>query len=91
LKAGDLPTMTVFVDTVTGDVLLSQIISIQEGGIGIPITARSEDFREVYGVRVPSRQISSNEHSGRTIVEDDAIETNIQIDEDFFILTPPEE
>jgi len=91
LKAGDLPAMTVFVDAVTGDVLLSEIISIQEGGIGIPVTIRSEDFREVHGIRVPSRSISSNEHSGRTIVEDETIETNIQLDDDFFILTPPEE
>jgi hypothetical protein len=91
LKAGDLPAMTVFVDAVTGDVLLSEIISIQEGGISIPVTIRSEDFREVHGIRVPSRSISSNEHSGRTIVEDETIETNIQLDDDFFILTPPEE
>ncbi|MGB5925869.1 MAG: serine hydrolase [Dehalococcoidia bacterium] len=91
LKAGDLPAMTVFVDAVTGDVLLSEIISIQEGGIGIPVTIRSEDFREVHGIRVPSRLISSNEQAGRTIVEDETIEINIQLDDDFFILTPPEE
>jgi CubicO group peptidase (beta-lactamase class C family) len=91
LKAGDLPVMTVFVDAITGDVLLSEIISLQEGGIGIPVTIRSEDFQEVYGIRVPSRSITSNEETGRTIVEDETIETNIQLDDDFFILTPPEE
>ncbi|MFC1893369.1 serine hydrolase domain-containing protein [Chloroflexota bacterium] len=91
LKGGDLPTMTVFVDAVTGDVLLSKIISIQEGGIGIPITVHSEDFREVFGIRTPSRSISSNEQTGRAIVEDETIETNIQLDDNFFILTPPEE
>jgi len=91
LKAGDLPAMTVFVDAITGDVLLSEIISLQEGGIGIPVTIRSEDFREVHDIRVPSRSISSNEETGRTIVEDETIETNIQLDDDFFILTPPEE
>jgi CubicO group peptidase (beta-lactamase class C family) len=91
LKAGDLPVMTVFVDAVTGDVLLSEIISIQEGGIGIPVTTRFEDFREVHGIRVPSRSIASNEETGRTIIEDETIETNIQLDDDFFILTPPEQ
>jgi len=89
LKSGDLPAMTVFVDAVTGDVLLSEIISLQEGGIGIPITIRSEDFQEVYGIRVPLRSIASNEQTGRTIVEDETIETNIQLNDDFFILTPP--
>jgi hypothetical protein len=91
LKAGDLPVMTVFVDAVTGDVLLSEIISIQEGGIGIPVTIRSENFSEVHGIRAPSRSISSNEQAGQTIVEDERIETNIQLEDDFFILTPPEE
>jgi len=90
LKAGDLPTMTVFVDAITGDVLLSKIISIQEGGIGIPVTTRSEDFREAYGIRAPSRSISSNEQTGRVIVQDETIEANIAIDDEFFILTPPD-
>jgi len=91
LKAGDLPVMTVFVDAVTGDVLLSEVISIHEGGIGIPVTTQFEDFREVHSIRVPSRSIASNEETGRTIIEDKTIETNIQLDDDFFILTPPEE
>ena len=91
LKGGDLPAMTVFVDAVTGDVLLSETIAIQEGGIGIPVTTRFEDFREVHGIRLPSRSIASNEQTGRTIIEDETIETNIQLDDDFFILTPPEE
>ena len=90
LKAGDLPAMTVFVDAVTGDVLLSQVISIQEGGIGIPVTTRFEDFGEVHGIRIPSRSIASNEETGRTIVEDETVETNIELDEGFFVLTAPE-
>jgi len=91
LKGDDLPAMTVFVDAVTGDILLSRIIAIQEGGISIPITVRSEDFREVHDIRTAAREISSNEHTGRTIAEDETIETNIQLDDDFFILTPLEE
>jgi hypothetical protein len=83
--------MTVYVDAVTGDVLLTEVILIQEGGIGIPVTTGFEDFSEVHGIRVPSRAIASNEQTGRTIVEDETIETNIQLDDDFFILTPPEE
>jgi hypothetical protein len=91
LESGDLPVMTVYVDAVTGDVLLSETISIVEGGIGIPVTTRFGDFREVYGIRVPSRSIASNEETGRIIIEDEAIETNIQLDDDFFVLTEPEE
>jgi CubicO group peptidase (beta-lactamase class C family) len=91
LKAGDLPAMTVFVDALTGDVLLSEVTSMQEGGIGILVTTRFEDFQELHGIRIPLRSIASNEESGRTIFEDETIETNIELDDDFFILTPPEE
>jgi CubicO group peptidase (beta-lactamase class C family)/outer membrane lipoprotein-sorting protein len=91
LKTGTLPASTMYVDAETGDVLRSDIISLQEGGIGIPVTTRSEDFREVYGIRTPARSISSNEQTGRTIVEDTNIEVGLQLDEDFFVLTPPEE
>ncbi len=91
LQTGSLPPMTVYVDAATGDILRSDIITIQEGGIGIPVTTRSEDFREVHGIRTPYRSISSNEQSGRNIVEDVAIETGLQLEDDFFILTPPEE
>jgi hypothetical protein len=91
LKAGDLPAMTVYIDTATGDVLLSEITSLQEGDIGIPVTVRSEGFRDVNGIRTPARSISSNEQTGRTIVEEESFETNLQFDDSFFILTPPEE
>ena len=91
LKYGDLPTMTVFVDAVTGDVLRSEVTSMQEGGIGIPVTTAFEDFQELHGIRIPLRSIASNEESGRTIFEDQAIETDIELDDDFFTLTPPEE
>jgi CubicO group peptidase (beta-lactamase class C family) len=89
LQASNLPAATVYVDAITGDVLLTEIISMQEGGIGIPVTTRSEDFRDVYGIRTASRSISSNEQTGRNIVEDENIEINITLDDDFFILTPP--
>ena len=91
LKGGDLPVMIVFVDAITGDVLLSEEISIQEGGIGIPVTTKFGDFGEVHGIRVPSRSITSNEQTGRTIIEDETVETNIQLEDGFFVLTPPEE
>ena len=91
LKSGDLPAMTVYVDAVTGDVLLSEVTSMQEGGIGIPVTTRFENFQEMHGIRIPLRSIATNEESGWTIFEEETIETNIDLDEDFFILTPPEE
>lgn len=89
LKHGNLPAETIFVDAATGDVLLSQQTAIQEGGIGIPITTRFEDFRDMHGIRTAFRTISSNEQSGKTIMQSETIEVDIDIKDDFFILKPP--
>jgi CubicO group peptidase (beta-lactamase class C family) len=91
LERGDLPPVTIFVDAVTGDVLKSIVVAIQEGGIGIPITTQYEDYREVHGVRTAFRVISSNEHSGQLIIQSETIEVNLDIDDEFFILTPAED
>ncbi|MFC1964424.1 hypothetical protein ACFLWG_00235, partial [Chloroflexota bacterium] len=91
LSRGDLPPATIYVDSITGDVLRSEVVALQEGGIGIPIIARLEDYRDVYGVRIPFRMISENEASGRTIVQYESIEVNLDIDDTFFILNAPTE
>jgi len=91
LDGGDLYPVTIYVDTDTGDILKSVAIVIQEGDIAIPITTLYEDYREVNGVRMSFRAISSNEHSGQVIVQGETIETNLDIDDEFFILTPPEQ
>ncbi len=91
LKHGDLPAITVLVDSETGDILLSQVNVLHEGGIGIPVTVTSEDFRVVHGIRSPARSISTNEQTGRSISEDVSYEINLHLDDDLFILTPPEE
>jgi len=89
LKWGDLPPVTTYIDATTGDVLKTDVVVINEGGIGIPITVRCEDYREVHGIRIPFRTISSNEHSGSSIVQYEAIDINLDIEDDFFILKPP--
>ena len=91
LEHGDLPPLTIFVDTTTGDILQSVMIAIQEGDIGIPIITQYEDYREVHGIRTSFRAISSNEQSGQVIIQSEAIEANLDIDDEFFILTPTED
>jgi CubicO group peptidase (beta-lactamase class C family) len=89
VKHNDLPAVTLFIDAVTGDVLKSDVVVIQQGGIGIPVTTRYEDYREIYGVHIPFREISSNEQTGKMVTQWEHIETHIDIDDLFFILTPP--
>jgi len=90
LKRGDLPPLTIYVDATTGDVLKSLVVTLSEGYIYIPVETLYEDYREVNGVPIPFRAISSNEHSGGMTVQYEAIETNLDIDDEFFILTPTE-
>ena len=90
LERGDLPPETIFVDADTGDILKSVVIALQEGGIGIPVTTQYEDFREIHGLRIPFRAISSNEQSGRTIMQYETIEINLDFEDSLFILTPKE-
>ena len=87
LERGQLPPVTIFVDATNGDVLKSIVVAIQEGGIGIPITTQYEDYREVHGFRTSFRAISSNEQSGRIIIQIEKIEVNVDIDDEFFILS----
>jgi CubicO group peptidase (beta-lactamase class C family) len=91
LERDDLPPLTIYVDATSGDVLKSIVVTLSEGYIGIPVETLYEDYREVDGVRIPFRQISSNEQTGRTIIQFEAIETNLDIDDEFFILAPTED
>ncbi len=89
LERDDLPPITIYVDTTTGDVLKVVIIFVAEGGVAIPIVVRYEDYRVVNGVRIPFRSISSNENTGRTVLQYESIEVNLDIDQRFFTLSGP--
>ena len=91
LQRGELPSATVYLDAETGDVLKSEGTVLMEGGIGLPVVTRFEDYREVHGVRIAFRTISSNESSGREVVQIDSIETNIAMSDEIFTLDPPPE
>ncbi len=91
MKSGNLPSQTVYIDVSTGDVLQSEVIVLQEGGVMIPVTIRNEDFREIYGIRIPFRSISSNEMSGSSIIQIKDFKINLDIPDDTFTLVQPEE
>jgi hypothetical protein len=86
LQRGELPPIVLYIDAATGDVLKSEAVVIQQGGISIPVTTRYEDFRELHGIRIPFREISSNEQTGRSITQWENIEVNVDVDDGFFTL-----
>jgi len=89
LERGDLPPITIYVDANNGDILKEELVILTEGGIGIPIETLYEDYRKVKGVRIPFRTISSNEASGRTVMQIKEIKTGLKLEDDFFSLDSP--
>ena len=86
LQRGELPPVTVYVDADTGDVLKSETIVLAKGGIGVPVVERYEDYRQIHGIRIPFRLVSSNEWSGRAVIQYDTIEANVEVNDDIFTL-----
>ena len=90
LQRGELPPANFYVDADTGDLLKSKTIVLLQGG-GIPVLSRYEDYREVHGIRIPFRIVSSNESSGQDVVQYDTFEANFEVNDDIFTLSPPAE
>jgi hypothetical protein len=56
-------------------------------GLGsVPSTTRFEDYRVVDGVRLPFRQVESNEQLGRTVYEVERVEFDVKVDQNSFVL-----
>ena len=91
LQRGEVPPVTVYVDADTGDLLQSETIVLGLGGIGTPVVNRYEDYRETHGIRIPFRIVYSDEETGRTVIQYDTIEANVEVNDDIFTLSPPTE
>ena len=81
-----LPTR-LYIDPDTGDVLRQENKTLSGNGVVTQSkTLTFEDYRDVQGVRIPFRIISSNPDTGNIIVQYERIETGMPLDPDFFIL-----
>jgi CubicO group peptidase (beta-lactamase class C family) len=91
LVAESILPITAYVDAESGDLVRSEmrIRPPLLAGLTIPVVVDHEDFREVNGLRMPWRSISSNDFSGRIVAQTDKVETDIEIDEELFTIPPP--
>jgi hypothetical protein len=85
-----LPNVTLRVDAETGDVLGFATALLMPGLGSVPSTTRFEDYRVVDGVRLPFRQVESNEQTGQTVLEVERVEFDVEVDDELFILRPGE-
>jgi hypothetical protein len=86
LRKKGLPNVTLGVDAQTGDVLVLTTTLIMPGLGSVPSTTRFEDYRVVDGVRLPFRQVESNEQLGRTVYEVERVEFDVKVDQNSFVL-----
>src|SRR5262245_2390681 len=84
LESAGLPATLVAVDAETGDVLATrQTTSAAEAGA---ITTGYSDYREVGGMRVPHRYITSTDVAGQTIFQVERVEVGVTFAPDTFTL-----
>jgi hypothetical protein len=89
LESAGLPPLRVTVDAETGDVLETrQTMWSAEAGmaVALPFTTTYSDYREVGGMRVPHRYVTSNEMAGRTIFQVELVAVGVELAPDTFTL-----
>ncbi len=86
LKSEDVPPSTLYVDAETGDILKQETAILIPGMGEMPVVNLFEDYREVEGVHFPFRIISSNEANGKTVIEYETLEANINPGSNIFSL-----
>ncbi len=91
LAGGETPSTTLYIDAQTGDVLKQDASLLLPGRGSFPVTNHYEDYREVEGLRIPFRFISSNEQNGKTVIQLERVETGVTVDPSFFTLEPDRE
>ncbi len=89
LESAGLPPILVAVDAETGDVLQTQqTMWSAEGGaaVALQVATTYSDYREVGGMRVPHRYITSNDMTGRTMFQVERVEVGVVFAPDTFTL-----
>ena len=88
LRKKGLPNVTLGIDAETGDVLVLATTMLMPGLGSVPSRTRFEDYRVVDGVRLPFRQVESNEQLGRTVYEVERVELGVEVENELFVLRP---
>ena len=88
LDSAGLPPTLVAVDAETGDVLQTQQTLSSAVG-AMPVTTTYSDYREVGGMRVPYRYITSTDFTGRAIFQVERVEIGVELAPDTFTLQAP--
>ncbi len=87
LTRGGAPALVVHVDLVTGDLVRAELRDLVDGGSSSARTVTFEGWRELEGLRLPTRMLSEDPAAGRIVVEYASVE-RLPTGPDLFALPP---
>ena len=77
--------VVIYVDIGTGDVVeLETTLVDATSSVGVSAQVLFEDYRDVEGVRIPFRIITSNPVAGRAIIQFDEVAVRLERDNELF-------
>jgi hypothetical protein len=79
LESAGLPPTQVSVDAETGDVLREERKLLLPIGGAMQMTMVYSDFREIGGMRLPYRTVTTTEPTGRLILEVEKVEVGVRV------------
>ncbi len=92
LRREQVPPYTATVDADTGDLLRLNTQWLRPGSsASMPETFTFEDYREFQGLRIPFKITSLSLYHGLTEFQLEKIDTNLNLEESVFIITPDKE
>jgi CubicO group peptidase (beta-lactamase class C family) len=87
VKFDDLKS-TVYIDVETGLITGEDLVIVTPGIGNLPMTARYSEYRDVSGVKLPARIEIKNDFHGKTVIQFDDFDLNVELPDDAFAEQP---
>jgi CubicO group peptidase (beta-lactamase class C family) len=86
----DAPVLTLTLSAQTGATLQVEGFTFDLENGSVPVVTTFEDYRDVFGVRMPFRIIEHSPLAGRTLTQYENVRINVPIEDDSFAFVPTE-
>lgn len=86
----DAPVLTLTLSAQTGATLQVEGFTFDLENGSVPVVTTFEDYRDVFGVRMPFRIIEQTPLAGRTLTQYENVRINVPIQDDSFAFVPTE-
>lgn len=77
LTQGEAPALVMHVDMASGDLVRAEVSDLVDGGATVNRAVTFEDWRELDGLRLPTRMISEDPGTGRIVIEYTGLEAHL--------------